>query len=61
MIYYLCDGKACEGKEGWSECGLCHHTSQWEHAVHKDADPSDFTVVSPMEGRFDLWEPDSDE
>ena len=61
-VLYLCDGKACEGKEGWRECGPCHHTSQWEHAIHKDIDLKDFVArPSREEGKVDLWEPDRDE
>ena len=54
-VLYLCDGKAC-GDECPNE--LCHHTSDWEHALHRDADLKDFTAMpSPMSGKVDLWEP----
>ena len=54
-VLYLCDGKAC-GDECPNE--LCHHTTRWEHALHKDADPNEFTVRrGRREGKVDLWEP----
>lgn len=39
MTLYLCDGKAC-GEECPNED--CHHTIRLEHALHPDADPSEF-------------------
>lgn len=54
-VLYLCDGKAC-GDECPNE--LCHHTSQWAHALHPDADLKDFaTVPNQRTGKFDLVEP----
>ncbi len=57
-ILYLCDGKAC-GDECPNE--LCHHTSKWEHALHKDADPNEFMLMASRKGEFDLWEPVDEE
>lgn len=57
-VLYLCDGKAC-GDECPNE--LCHHTNQWEHALHKDTDLKDFIArPSRVEGKVDLWEPNDD-
>lgn len=54
-ILYLCDGKAC-GETCPNED--CRHTMLWEHALHKDADPNEFTVRrGRREGKVDLWEP----
>lgn len=53
-ILYLCDGKAC-GDECPNED--CHHTLQWEHALHKDADVSEFEMVPAGEDRLLFVEP----
>lgn len=41
-VLYLCDRKAC-GDTCPNED--CHHTRQWEHALHKDADVTSFERV----------------
>lgn len=41
-ILYLCDGKAC-GETCPNED--CHHTHQWEHALHKEVDVEKFAVM----------------
>lgn len=57
-VLYLCDGKAC-GEECPNE--MCHHTTNREHALHKDVDLKDFiSRPSPIDGKVDLWEPTSD-
>ena len=54
-VLYLCDGKAC-GDECPNE--LCHHTSQWEHALHPSADLKGFaTLPNQRTGKLDLVEP----
>lgn len=53
-VIYLCDGKAC-GDECPNED--CHHTTQWEHALHKDADLKDFVSMPRGDGKIDLVEP----
>lgn len=55
-MLYLCDGKAC-GDTCPNED--CHHTVKWEHALHKDADPSEFERM-PIGDRIMLVEPTDD-
>lgn len=62
-VLYLCDGRACECPDHCSHNGTgeCRHTSKWEHALHKDADPNDFIALpSSIEGKVNLWEPPDD-
>lgn len=61
-VLYLCDGKACEEPDNCAVIGtgLCRHTTQLAHALHKDVDLKDFiSFPSPIEGKVDLWEPTS--
>ena len=36
LVTYLCDKKAC-GDQCPDSVGLCNHTSNKEHAMHKDS------------------------
>lgn len=60
-ILYLCDGRACEEPDHcmFNGMGECHHTTRWEHALHKDADPNEFRRWVTPDGVI-LWEPDDD-
>ena len=63
-VLYLCDGKACNEPNHCRHNGTgeCRHTEKWEHALHKDSDPNEFTVrPGRHKGEFDLWEPDDGE
>ena len=53
-VLYLCDGKACGGE--CPSANLCHHTTKWEHALHKDADVSGFDKVPIGENELLLVE-----
>ena len=57
-VFYLCDGKEC-GDECPS-ADLCHHTTKWEHALHKDADQSEFLKVPLGDDEILLVEPFDD-
>ena len=56
-MLYLCDGRACG--DGCPN-GDCHHTKDYAHALHKDADLNGFerrplgdgvmVLVEPLEG-----------
>lgn len=62
-VFYLCDGNACDNPDNChvSGTGMCRHTAQWEHALHKDSDLKDFvSLPSREEGKVDLWEPFDD-
>ena len=59
-VVYLCDGKACEEPDFcmFNGTGECRHTTDLEHALHKDIDISSFIAYPiPGEGKVDLWEP----
>lgn len=62
IIAYICDGMACEGTPGWDKscCELCCHTTNFEHALHKDANIADqslFKRVRTGHGLVvNLWE-----
>lgn len=59
-ILYLCDGKAPNCKKtccAHNGMGDCRHTTQWEHALHKDADVSKFEMVPAGEDRLLFVEP----
>lgn len=55
-VLYLCDRMACGDECPNSDC---HHTNQWEHALHKGADIGTFRAIpsSRCLGKVDLWEP----
>ena len=61
-VLYLCDGKACECPTccAHNGTGECHHTTKWEHALHKDADPSEFLKVPLGDDEIILVEPFDD-
>lgn len=61
-ILYLCDGKACEEPDHCmlNSTGECRHTTRWEHALHKDADPDGFRRTATPDGVI-LWEPDDED
>lgn len=60
-ILYLCDGEVPECEKTFcamNGSGECRHTTQWEHALNKGRDISEFTARPGREpGEVNLWEP----
>lgn len=61
-VLYLCDGHACEapGFCARNGTGECRHTTDFAHAMHKDADLNDFMRVREQDGVTLLVEPSDD-
>lgn len=59
-VLYLCDGKVPDCEKTYcahNGMGDCRHTTQLEHAMHKDVDVSTFKTIPVGEDELILVEP----